>query len=143
MEGGERRGKNKAKCLQLCPERTVEPTCRSPLPSGLCLAFGKEKKKNPSMQTSSFLKGKIYFINWPTPESNRLFFFFGGWWQGGEGAIPRGSAGRRAVFSHCCRSCTASVRVALSRRRTYEPHRRVRPARMDVVREHTQYAPAH
>lgn len=103
---------NKPKYLQLCPEWIVEPMCRSPSPSGLCLAFGEKKKKgerNRPLQTSSFLKGKIYFINWPTPESNWLFFR----WLGGR-SRPQGSAGRRAGFSHCCCSCTASVCPSLT-----------------------------
>lgn len=80
---------NNPKYLQLCPERIVEPTCRRPSPSGLCLSLWRRKRRrNRPLQSSSFLKGKIYLINWPTPESNWLFF--GGWGKEPSPAAPWG-----------------------------------------------------
>lgn len=83
--------RNKAERLQACPERTAEPALCSLLPSGLCLAFGT---KNSPPAHLLFPRGKIDFINQPTPESNRGFF--GGWWRGKEPS--RGSAGAELCF---------------------------------------------
>lgn len=73
--------------------------CRSPLPSGLCLAFGK----NTPLQTSPFLKGKIYFMNWPTPESNRFLVCAWGGREGRAGGSRPwglgGEPGQSRIFS--------------------------------------------
>lgn len=82
--GVKQEGRNKAECLQACPERTAEPALWSLLPSGLCLAFGK---KNSPPAHLLFPRGKIDFINQPTPESNRDFFGAGGGGRSHPGAV--------------------------------------------------------
>lgn len=86
--------RNKAECLKVCPERTAEPALWSLLPSGLCLALGKKKKRIPPLHTSFFLEGRLILLTGRHLKVIGIFLVVGGGGRSRPGALQ----GQSCVF---------------------------------------------